>query len=285
MSNNTTRTFKNASTHFSNSKCKRLNDDLAMITSPDESIFICQLDYWIQRCKDNQHKKDGRYWIWKTYDGWCKEFPYWSKRKIQRMVRSLQKHRILILGNYNRMPGDRTTWYTIDYDLMDNLLFEYRTNKNHVDKMTTGYVAEHPLECGQSDHAQGDKVTTAIPYNTTDITTNNTNGNNKWSNSCSSFSSSHEESHPVFDYYMNKYMEYFGVPHPELSYFVKDKVIRKLDEYSTHADHEIMCCAIDIHFDTDYSQEIDYNICHFATDGILTNRLHECGVGYIEQAF
>ena len=78
----------------------------------NEAIMLQQIHFWLGKKK---HYRDGRYWIYNTYDGWVEQFPFWSKSTIRRAITSLEKQNLLLVGNYNKAGFDNTKWYTINY--------------------------------------------------------------------------------------------------------------------------------------------------------------------------
>src|SRR5699024_12648676 len=67
------------------------------------------------------HFEEGRYWVYNTYEGWQEQFPFWSVSTIKRTLVRLEESGLLITANYNKMKIDRTKWYTVDYDKLDDL--------------------------------------------------------------------------------------------------------------------------------------------------------------------
>jgi len=78
----------------------------------DEAIMIHNFQFWItQNLANNRHQHDGRTWTYNSQEAFTKLFPFWSRRQIERILKSLGKQEILITGNYNNLNYDRTTWY------------------------------------------------------------------------------------------------------------------------------------------------------------------------------
>ena len=100
-----------------------LRKKLAKAIGLNEAIVLNQLHYWIEKNKragNNFH--DGRYWVYNSYEDWQEnDFEYWSVDTIKRTFTKLEKMGLVISGNYNKMPMDRTKWYTIDYEKMEDL--------------------------------------------------------------------------------------------------------------------------------------------------------------------
>lgn len=91
---------------------------LATRLTLEEAIVLQQFQFWLGRTKNI---RDGKRWIYNTYAEWQKQFPYMSTRTVRRVIKSLEERGLLVVGNYNRMPTDQTKWYTIDYDVLDEL--------------------------------------------------------------------------------------------------------------------------------------------------------------------
>ena len=150
------------------SKTLIINTELAVILGDlNESIVLNQLNYWLEiNKKANKHFIDGRFWVYNTYNDWKEEnFQYWSEKTIQRTFTRLENKGIVISANYNKSGIDKTKWYTIDYDKLEEIVNLYREEQDNLsqrnDNMST---RQDKMTCpsGQSDRA--------IPENTTDNT-------------------------------------------------------------------------------------------------------------------
>jgi hypothetical protein len=96
---------------------------LAVLTSLNEAVVLQQLHYWLKNNAGKPgHLHDGRVWCWNTYKDWRQgNFPFWSESTIKRAFSDLRKRGLVIKGNYNRVSFDRTGWYTIDYEALEEL--------------------------------------------------------------------------------------------------------------------------------------------------------------------
>ena len=119
---------------------KVVYDEIAIHTSLNESIMLGQINYWLQKSQDEKHYRDGHYWIWKTYDEWEEELPFWSKSTIRNIIRSLKNRKLIIIGNYNKMIVDKTSWYTIDYDALEELCNNEIPDKKSSKKYEKGNI-------------------------------------------------------------------------------------------------------------------------------------------------
>lgn len=85
----------------------------------NESILLQQLHYWL---KKSEYFYDGRKWVYNTYEDWQRQFSFWSVDTIKRVFLFLEKKGIILsTSKYNKIKIDRTKWYTIDYDKLNNL--------------------------------------------------------------------------------------------------------------------------------------------------------------------
>src|SRR5690625_1064682 len=82
----------------------------------NEAIVLQQIHFWLSV---SDHEKDGRKWVYNSYDEWQKQFPFWSKSTVIRIFNRLEEGGYVESANYNAMTIDRTKWYTINYDLLN----------------------------------------------------------------------------------------------------------------------------------------------------------------------
>lgn len=117
------------------SKTLIINTELAVILGDlNESIVLNQLNYWLEiNKKANKHFIDGRFWVYNTYNDWKEEnFQYWSEKTIQRTFTRLENKGIVISANFNKSGIDKTKWYTIDYDKLEEIVNLYRDEHDNL---------------------------------------------------------------------------------------------------------------------------------------------------------
>lgn len=138
---------------------------LAKMIGLNESIFLQQLHYWLER---STHHIDGRKWVYNTIQKWQEQFPFWGYNTIRRIVEKLEKNGVIITGNYNQSKIDKTTWYSIDYERLDELT---RAQFGQIDCENS----QSTTQIGQMDSpswvAGEPNLGKAIPEITTEITT------------------------------------------------------------------------------------------------------------------
>ena len=87
-----------------------------------EAMILQQIHYWNQiNQKANNNYRDGNYWTFNSYEKWQLQFPFWSIKTIQRTITNLEKMKLIVAGNYNKLKIDRTKWYRIDKDVLELL--------------------------------------------------------------------------------------------------------------------------------------------------------------------
>ncbi|UYB50132.1 replication protein (plasmid) [Lysinibacillus capsici] len=91
---------------------------LAIQIGLNEAIIIQQVHYWLLLSKN---ERDGFKWVYKKYEDWEEEFPFWSNSTIRRSIRNLEKEGLLISSDkYNKFGADKTKWYRINYQKLMN---------------------------------------------------------------------------------------------------------------------------------------------------------------------
>lgn len=84
----------------------------------NEAIVLQQIHFWISKGK---HFHDGRYWVYNTYEEWQKQFPFWSVSTVRRTFNKLEQLGLIESANYNSMTIDKTKWYTINYEKLNEI--------------------------------------------------------------------------------------------------------------------------------------------------------------------
>lgn len=118
------------------SKTLIVNTDLALVLGDlNEAIVLNQLNYWLEiNKKADKNFIDDRYWVYNSYSDWkAKDFPYWSEKTIQRTFTRLENKGVVVSANYNKLGIDKTKWYTIDTEKLQELVDKFNSDE---DKMT-----------------------------------------------------------------------------------------------------------------------------------------------------
>ncbi len=86
---------------------------VATLYGPDCATFINHLQYRIgENRSEGKHFHDGRFWTYNSTLSLIERlYPYWSQDQMDRIIKKLVDAGVILIGNYNKMPGDRTRWY------------------------------------------------------------------------------------------------------------------------------------------------------------------------------
>lgn len=79
-----------------------------------EAIVLYNLRHWVRYNKANRlNIHDGRVWTYNSTRALAELFPYFTSDMIRRYLEKLEAARVIVTGNYNKRPGDRTKWYSV----------------------------------------------------------------------------------------------------------------------------------------------------------------------------
>lgn len=139
-----------------------VDKELASVIGLNEAIVLQQLNYWLHSKSAKQI--DGRLWIYNTYDNWKKDnFPFWSRNTIRRALNSCIKKGLVITGNFNKAGFDKTKWYSINTQKLDEVMGSACDQNGQTDS---------PKWADGSDQ-NGQTNTIYYPETTSKTTTNN----------------------------------------------------------------------------------------------------------------
>lgn len=104
---------------------------LAKMLGVGPSIVLRRVQHWLEvnehQGKEETHFHDGRWWAYNGYQKWTDDIEIYSKSSIKRLFTDLEKlHLLLSECKYNKRAGDRTKWYSIDYDAYDRIVSLWR---------------------------------------------------------------------------------------------------------------------------------------------------------------
>ncbi len=84
----------------------------AMALGLKEAIVVARLRFWLERSK-NSFK--GRPWVYNTYNGWQRQFPFWSLRTVKTIFLGLEKLGVVeSTQRFNKNRWNKMKWYTLD---------------------------------------------------------------------------------------------------------------------------------------------------------------------------
>lgn len=150
----------------------RLNPALACEIGLNESIILLQIEFWISI---SNHFYDGRRWTYQSVrDIQEKAFPFWSIATINRVINKLLKKGYLIEGNYNKKSYDKTRWFALNFEKLQELesisVKGVDNGAFHNDTGDDTPPFQNDTHSNQNETRSNQNETT-IPETTTDTTT------------------------------------------------------------------------------------------------------------------
>ena len=151
-----------------------LLDDKPLVIQPklaellgdlDEAVILQQIHYWLEK---RLNIKDGYSWVYNSMVEWNKQFPWLSLKTLKRKFKSLEDKGLLITGNYNKAKFDRTKWYRIDYDALDEMIHaKYQNDTTIVSKR---YNARYQNDTTNTiEYTENNNIDTTTTTDTTEI--------------------------------------------------------------------------------------------------------------------
>lgn len=130
----------------------------------DEAAILQQIHYWTQK---NMNVVDGYSWVYNSMDEWQKQFPWLSKRSLDRKFKKLKEKNLLVIENHNKKKFDKTNWYRINYEELNklsNVMPEVSTNANTNTEVKS--QAEAKVQAKAESKTQASQVETSAKTKT-----------------------------------------------------------------------------------------------------------------------
>lgn len=126
--------------------CPELAKEIGLV----ESILLLQLEFLITI--STTEEREGEIWTYQSLDNMREEyFPFWSRMTISRGMKSLEKQKLIKIGNFNKLKFDHTTWYSMDEEGLSKLKsvrFEKSMYQNVKSKRTKREIDHNNLGNG-----------------------------------------------------------------------------------------------------------------------------------------
>ena len=86
----------------------------------DKAVLLQHIRFWCTQNKGKDtHEHEGLVYMYQSAQDMQKHYPYWSRQKISRLLRDLEKEGVIKSGNFNKVGYDQTKWYTITLECSD----------------------------------------------------------------------------------------------------------------------------------------------------------------------
>ncbi|RMC46552.1 hypothetical protein [Lactobacillus sp. ESL0230] len=84
-----------------------------------EAIIIQLVD---EETTKSTNTHDSKKWVCKSLKDWHKKISWVALSTLKRAFSELEKQGLLITGNFNKTKYDKTKWYRVDYEKIDELI-------------------------------------------------------------------------------------------------------------------------------------------------------------------
>lgn len=142
---------------FQNFNTHSFSPHLAKVFGLKDSIFLQHIYYWLKHNKGKgKNFHDGNWWTYNTRKGFSEYFEYLTEDDIRGIVERLKKREVLITGNYNKSPYDKTAWYSLTekgWQLFNDMIGEFPQSKGE----STQSYGEVTKSNGEQSRSKGDK--------------------------------------------------------------------------------------------------------------------------------
>lgn len=138
----------------------------------NEAIILQQIQYWLKNPKSGRLDDQGRKYVRDTVSEWNAQFPWLTDRAIKTRLKSLEEKGVVLTANLNKSKYDRTKWYSIDYDVLNNLV------QMHSEETSPSKVKKNHDEKGRNFPIQSEESYQPIPKTSTKTSSNNSTKNN-----------------------------------------------------------------------------------------------------------
>lgn len=134
--------------------------ELAVAVGLNKAIAIQQIHYWVKlNQRADKNFREGHYWTYNSYEDWKDQFPFWSISTIKRIFLELESEKLIITGNFNRLPIDRTKWYRLNYELLNDRVKLIQSDSEKGNKVDAGrFNLNQPLPEINTDIIRDDQI-------------------------------------------------------------------------------------------------------------------------------
>lgn len=87
--------------------------DVAKRCGVNAAILLSDIQYWCERSNgDPAHLREGRVWMWSSWQGFAERHPYLTVRQIRYALGRLIAEEVVLTAQYSDRALDRTIWYS-----------------------------------------------------------------------------------------------------------------------------------------------------------------------------
>lgn len=117
------------------------------------AIIVNKVAHMIEVGLGKTAEDDGRTYVYISRSEWCKKLNYLGEKTVQRQLANAEKSGVLLSrDNLNKLPYDRTKWYTVDEELLETMTLDPRIQKLKELRRKAGEASK---EAAQNDEDGG----------------------------------------------------------------------------------------------------------------------------------
>lgn len=298
------------------------NSLLASVMGVRESLIFGQVYYWLKLYSENPEEHAGKHFVkghWWTFNpietkkegchDWAEQFPEMSPSTIKNTLTKFTKQGLLIKGNFNRMKGDQTLWYTIDFDV---LYEKFPITEELFPRVKEPLDKDYQMVVGKDSPMEQTKITRPIPNSNTNNSEpkkdNSMEFFRKKNSACltptelselvvTAYTEEHREDtneaeklvlSEIALYFGERYQTVTGRKHPCISKQAAVRAVGNLlcseievkygerictEEWNL-LDHAVddVYGMIDKYFQTRFAEGTEYSFSHFCSNGVLVRK-------------
>ncbi len=95
-------------------KSHSFSTELAKLIGLKESIILSHIYFWYEQNRsNNKNFHDGTWWTFNSVKTFATQFDYLSEKEIRGALKRLNDLGYTVEGCYNKMPMDKTKWYSL----------------------------------------------------------------------------------------------------------------------------------------------------------------------------
>ena len=88
--------------------------EIAQKCGVNAAIIFQNIYYWCEHNRANgRNEHDGLFWTFNSRKAFMELFPYLTERQVRTALDKLIEEGLIVTGNYNTDPRDRTLWYAV----------------------------------------------------------------------------------------------------------------------------------------------------------------------------
>ena len=88
--------------------------EVAQMVGVNAAVLLENIAHWCEHNQaNNTNFHDGHYWTFNSTKAFEELFPYIKSRGIRTALDKLKDGGLIVVGNYNKSPYDRTQWYAL----------------------------------------------------------------------------------------------------------------------------------------------------------------------------